>query len=378
MRFTDRSRTTTDWKCPRRRYLAYEQGGRGWSPSHEAIQLFLGSTVHDGLAAIAVHQERVDIDHIATTAFRSVYDTLVSERGREGEIFATEQATLIEGMIRGFHKFCWPRLFPEGSKVLAIEQEMEFRLAEPDANGEGLTFMCKPDLVIELPDGRVFYIEYKTTSTKKAEWVNSWGPAVQLHSTLKAIEKHLGVRPDGVIVQGLYKGYVSYGKQSSPFCYAYARSANPPFTASEVRYDYAPGFKRVPIWQLDGGVKAWVDGMPDDVLVEQFPCTPPIFVREDQVETFFLQVVAREMEIELALDLMKVFAQKEKDEEVENIMNTVFPQHFEQCIPSFGAPCPYNPVCHGPSRVNMPQLGFEPREAHHEPEAKFWKLKEIS
>src|SRR5205814_10201562 len=144
---------------------------------------------------------------------------------------------------------------------------------------DGMIFMSKPDLVLRHKEsGELWYVEYKTTSSKQDKWVNQWGTAVQLHSSIRAIEAALSEKVVGVIVQGLYKGYEAYGKQSSPFCYAYRRQGNPPFTKTETRYEYAPGFKRSPVWQLDGGVRAWVESMPEEVLTNQFPQSPPIYV----------------------------------------------------------------------------------------------------
>lgn len=354
MRYSDRSRTTTDWTCRRRRYLNYEMDGVGYAPESEAVELFLGATVHDCLAAIAFQHQAgsVDIGTIAKTAYTSVYQTFIGEGEEKAQIYAQEQATLIEGLIRGFYRHVWPQLIGQYPQIIAVEQELTYPVTSE------LMFMAKPDLVLGNEQGEVFYIEYKTTGSKSEEWVKSWSTAVQLHSTLKAIEHTLGVTPDGVIVQGLYKGYVNYGKQTSPFCYAYSKKAYPPFHAGEVYYEYAAGTKRVPVWQLPGGLERWVDNMPLEVISDQFPRTPPIFVKEDLVNQFFRQLAVREKDI----------AEFQNPDPMD--LDEFFPQNFSACQPpSRMHACPYIPICHGSGQTHPLQMHFTRRTPHHKPEA---------
>lgn len=360
----DRSRTVTDWQCPRRRYYGYDYGGRGLVGAGLALELFLGTSIHDALAAIAMQQRqegKVDIDRIVERATTTVRETLSEEQQFEvgaGEVdFAQEQAALVEGLLRGFHKVVWPALLAEYPQIVAVEQEMEYQV------DDRLTFMAKPDLILANEAGEWVYIEYKSTSSKKEEWINSWNTAVQLHSTIKAVEATLGQAPTHVKVVGLYKGYVSYGKQNSPFCYCYKKAGNPPFFQDQVQYDYKPGFKRSPVWELEGGVRGWVEEMPHAMLVDQFPTTPPIFVNEDLVSSFFEQRKWREHEIDLAKSLLESGEESAK----EGILDITFPQRFDQCLPAYGHGCPFRKLCF--SGVDPLSAGYEWRESHHAKEA---------
>ena len=357
----DRSRVVTDWQCPRKRFYQYEYDGKGVVPATTQLELQLGIIIHDALAAIG---HGVDIEDIAPAAQKQVYDSLMGMQTGdeyEADYFAKEQAALVEGLVRGFNRAVWPALMRLYPRILAVEKEMEFRhdeLGNGSPTGRFL-FMSRPDVVLASEnEEEVVYVEYKSTSTKKESWLHSWNTAVQLHSTMRAIEATLGVKPTSVIVQGLYKGYESYGKQNSPFCYAYSRGGNPPFSLPENRYDYAAGFRRFPSWQLDGGVRKWVEGMPDEVLAAQFPCTPPIFINEDLVDKFFAQRARREGEID---EFHKFTETDEKD------LDAVFPQKFDQCLPAWGWGCTYRQFCFG--RVGNPlEQGYAYREPHHAPE----------
>ena len=360
LRLYDRSRTTTDWTCKRKRYLNYEYEGRGIVPQSTGLELFMGSALHDALAAIAIQHQSgsIDIDLIASTARKAMFDSLSASTGdNEYEVltFANEQSALVEGLLRGFHKHVWPRLIAQYPTIVAVEQEMTYV-------HDNLTFMARPDLVVGDAEGNNYYIEYKSTSSKREEWINSWGTAVQLHSTIRAIESTLGISMTGVIIQGLYKGYQSYNKQNSPFCYAYKRNGNPPFTKDEIAYEYKAGFKRYPTWELPGGVKAWVNGMSTEALADQFPQTPPIFLKQDLIDRFFAQRAIRENEINMAHQMMAACTH-EKDKQI--ILDGSFEQNFEACSPAWGRGCAYRQICFG--NVTDPlSSGFSYRTSHHD------------
>lgn len=358
IRLVDRSRITRDWTCQRARFFNYEYKGKGITRSTTSLPLALGIAVHDSLATIAtMHRDlegRVDIDAIADNARTSIITSLVeANAGEEGSLdFANEQAALVEGQIRGFYKYVWPRLISQYPNIIAIEQEMEFNLSN------SLVFMSKPDLILGDSNDDWTYIEYKTTSSKSVDWINSWNTAVQVHSTIKAVESTLGKAPSSVIVQGLYKGFKSYNKQNSPFCYAYKRTGNPPFTKDEVVYDYKTGFKKYPTWELPGGTKAWVDGMPDEVLADLFPQTPSIYIDHDLVDAFFRQVQSREGEIRDGMEIIN------GEGEHMQALDAYFPQKFSECSPAYGFGCEFKELCFGHGQDPL-ETGFQFREPHH-------------
>ena len=348
----DRSRVEADWRCPRYRYLAYEYDGKGITSDTDQLELFLGKKVHDGLARIA---KGVNIDVVAETAAQQVRTALLvkTEGEPEAEAFACEQAALVEGQLRGFHRWVWPRLQQQYPTIVAIEEEMTYEHA-------GLLFMSRPDLIVEDTDGNLWYVEYKTTSSKTEAWINQWSTAVQLHSCVRAATATLERVVVGVIVLGLYKGYVAYGKQTSPFCYVYMKQGNPPFTKDEVSYEYKAGLKKHPTWLRDGGVKKWIAEMPEKVLSEQFLQVPPIFLNESLIDTFFRERVCRERNI---VDGNQRLA--EHPSSSHYIMEEVFPHRFNQCNPSFGHPCMFKQICHG-NVENPLEHGYIYRTPHHQ------------
>lgn len=361
LRLYSKTGVTTDWRCPRSRYLGYEYDGKGLSNNTTSLELHLGSILHDGLSAIADATQAgnpVDIDLITNTAAASMKMSLMD--AIDGEVqdleFACEQGALAEGILRGFHKYMWPILMSQYPIIKLVEVPMIYK-------HDGLGFMARPDLVLQDEAGQNWYLEYKSTSSKKDAWFQSWDTSIQVHSTIRAIEEHLGEPVTGVIIQGLYKGYESYGKQSSPFCYCYRRAGNPPFTEDQISYEYRSGFKRYPIWELPGGVKKWVESMPDEILAEQFPQTQPIFINHDLIEDFFRQRALREYEIASTLSVLG--DDEVRDDVKQAMIDSVFPQRFDQCVPSFGKPCAFKKICHGPKDMNPLENGYKYRSEDH-------------
>lgn len=367
IRLFSKSSVGVDQTCKRKLFWGYEFQG-GVQPKTQSLELFLGSSLHDGLAAIALDEQlalgdeaKLGIDLIANTGYQQVFRPLIeaATNPETGEIqpedidYAKEQATLIEGLLRGFYKHVWPKLMAEYT-VYLVEQAMVYRYSN-------VGMMVKADLVLQSKaDETLWYLEYKSTSSKKEEWTKSWETNVQLHSSIKAIEQAKGIEVSGVIVQGLYKGYESYGKLSTPMCYAYKKHGNPPFTQDQISYKYLAGWRKFPVWELEGGVKKWVDNMPDEILADQFPQTPPIFVNNELIEAFFRQQDVRQNEIVDAITMIK-----RSPDLAQVFMDTAFPQNFEACVPSWGRfECPYKILCHGPT-IDPLKIGFVARNTTH-------------
>lgn len=363
-----KSSVGTDNTCHRKYYWAYKHDGDGIQAKGQAIELFMGSALHDGLAVIAaaeLGQVAHGIDFIARTAYQQVLDPIVdaATNKQTGEIqpedvdYAKEQATLVEGLLRGFKKHVWPRLMAEYT-IEFFEKPMVYK-----HNGIGM--VVKADLVLRSKvTDMLTYVEYKSTSSKDDRWIRSWDTNIQLHSSVKAIEQALGEEVESVIVVGLYKGYFSYNKQGSPFCYGYLKRGNPPFTTDQIGYKYLAGWNKTPTWAMQGGVKEWVAKMPDEILQDQFPQTPPIFLNRDLIDAFFRQQTLRQQAINEAGNLSADPLLDEMPLSRQSLLDEVFPQNFEECTPAWGSECPYRILCHGPE-VDPLTLGFVPRDTKH-------------
>lgn len=356
--YYSRSAVAQDWSCQRKRYWGYEYQGRGLSSATTPLALYFGILLHDGLAAIV---QGVPIDDICKAAVEQFRFHLLEDKqfDQEAVDFADEQCALGEGLLRAFDKHAWPMLMSQ-YEVVASEQEM---LYEHD----GLTFMAKPDLLLRHREsGDMVYVEFKSTSSIKEQWMTSWQTAIQLHSSIKAVEATLGETIQQVMVIGLYKSYMSnYGRQESIFCHGYHKPGQPPMVKEQWSYIYRAGLKKSPIWKKEGGVKKWVEEMPENLLSQQLPMTPPIFVNRDLIESFFRQRGIREHDIRTARK--QIADPNLSDYEKQQWLDTIFIQNFEACSPGWGTGCDFKKLCHG--YVQDPLLaGFQLRHSHHQVE----------
>lgn len=373
-RYFDTSRVAEDWRCPRARYWKYEHAGRGVVNLPTSFNLMLGIILHKGLEAVVAGKQHIDgIVKTALVEFRKGATTDHYE-----QLFLAEQQAVLEGHLRGFHRHQWPQLQREFPGLFAIEREVTLPLGEVPGfdprTGEPcraqLVFMAKPDLLLLDKSNRLVYIEYKTTSSNKEQWLDSWIKAPQLHVYARAIEHSLGQLPEAMIIQGLYKGFYSHGKFNSNLAYGYRRRGKPGKPDSWM-FEYLAGYRKAPSWDYPGGVKAYIEAMPEHVLAAQFIQTPPIYYDAGIAEAFFRQRRIREGRI--AADAEVMMAQGWGPHDLPDLMDRTFPQTLSACTPGWGSICDYVGLCSGPARVDPLQVGYEWRRPHHEPEARQMK-----
>ena len=162
--FTDRSRVEQFQRCPRSRYLAYHQDGRGIQSQRKPLPLVVGGSVHKGLESLlngcdeeqavldaltdfSLHADALEIDTFESAAMIltmrqdacGLYMTPLTDEERIaeqrvvedafGRYLRDEQAALVEAMVRAY---CRRRLQPllAEFEVLEVEREGEWLLGE--------------------------------------------------------------------------------------------------------------------------------------------------------------------------------------------------------------------------------------------------------
>ena len=355
--YVDRSRTSTDWKCARKRYLQYDMRCEGMKDTDPGgivsptliMPLYIGGLGHDVLQDYA---EGVKLDTALGPRIATFYDDMKASAYED--YFAHEQCYLVEGLLRGFIKHRWPRMMA-GMKIHSVEMETTIEIAE------GIELMVKPDLILADHLGDLHYREFKSTSKNDQQWVDSWRQAPQLHIYAEALRR-CGVPVQTMVIEGMFKGWynrkLKRPRQESPFCYGYARNGH-------WSYIWKNGWYKTPLWPAsDTGIslQEWIDGMSKQQLGGQFITTPPILPNYELAEKWMRQRTLREEQILAAKGRLHL------EEEREAILDEVFPQNLDHCEESWGDPCPYLKLCHGPQNVNPLTVGFQPRVSHHQPE----------
>lgn len=354
-RYIERDRIEADWTCPRKRYWSTEYEGRGIAPASTSIEFALDSAIANAIG-------RFFRDEDPYTRLSQDLDHLPVASGIERQ----EYLGLGLGLVHGYLKRIWPR-WAQQYKVLGAE--VECTLPIPGAEVE---IMVRPDLVVEDNEtGAIYYIEYKTSGAKGKPFIARWSQQAQIHVGVAALERKLQRPVAGVIIQGLLKGYAQRGTRYSPFCYVYSYAGRPGISSSdEICYEYHRGYERRPVWDLEGGIDWIIRDMPDDVLYRQFPATPPIAVRQNIIENFLKQQRFREAAIDL-------WEYRKESADAPDMFEEIFPQHFTQCDPAVGHPCPFKDACFNPS-VRRDPIGsglYTWRVPHHEPESQQFEVR---
>ena len=334
---TSVSRVGEDWSCARKRYWGYEHDGTGITKNTTNLPLALGSALHEGAAALA---EGEVINKVVGTSVDIFRDGLFEL----DEPVINEQASLLEGMLRGLNRYALPNLLREYPIVAGVEMPMEMVYKD-------VAFVGVIDLLLKAPDGRQVVVDYKTTSSNRPQWLDSWEFSPQVHFYGELVRRVTGDPVAGVIIQGLYKGYNQRGKQYSPFCYGHCQKAAPPFAGEHWAYQKTQGYRHAPLWTAENmTLEKWIDEMPIEQLATQFPQTPLIFPDEQIAKIFMDQAVSRET-------VLRDWRNGTSD---DLSLGTVFPQNLNACSPSFGSKCRYLDICRLGAAPE--DVGFEPKE----------------
>lgn len=375
-------------ECHRLRYLTYHYGGKGLQRTSLGLPLINGDFVHLALARLIQGEDLNDV----LSNLKEKYEAAVTSRGLAGEVdiefLINEQLCLLEGLVRAWVRVRLKEILSE-FLVVDVEREMAWKMA-PD-----VTVMLRLDAVLRRKrDGLLFIKDYKTLS---AIYDSDWGKRFEHDSQLLcyslAAEELYGEPIGGLLMEGLIKGkrakdrsqtspFLDQVIQQSPLCYAYeSRDKNTHLPLYEK--SWGKGTIKVPVWELKGGIEAWLTTEWSDLdLQDLFLVLPPIRpVRRDQ-ERWRNQVTAQERN--LVLDLAAV--KRLHDEALEGSPNDTdyeerweiyyasldeyFPQNHNHCFRYFGHPCAMERLCFTEEIENDPfgsEL-YQTRVPHHSTE----------
>jgi hypothetical protein len=161
-----------------------------------------------------------------------------------------------------------------------------------------------------------------------------------MHLGARCVEATIGEHVEGVIVQGLWKGTKYKGASRSKLLGGYCRQAIGAVGKTVWRVEHAGGFSYRTALEYDGGITAWIDALPNEVLAEYFPCTPPICPDDEYLDSYVRQRTYREMEIakwHAEMDYLerKLEAGEITEEFYEQrfmeLMDEVWPQEVNAC-----------------------------------------------
>lgn len=260
-----------------------------------------------------------------------------------------EGIALVEGLVRGWYRTRFDA-FMEEFEVLMVEQEVRALLAP------NVTLMARADGLLRRREDQSNWVLNWKTSSSIAEWTSQWEDEVQGWTEALAMEDHLGQKVAGVIYEGFFKGVKRDGLYTSPTIYGWSCQLGQGtlYSATYERFSKEKPWRKFPVWkEFPGGVAAWINWIPFEVLSAQFVRSEPLQKNDLVVEKWIRQVVRRETDIEHILEVGDI---QDKED--------FFWQNFKKFNCKW---CPFKPVCK--LQVTMDaaiEAGqFVPREDHH-------------
>ncbi len=408
---TDRSRIECFEICPRKRYLQYHLGGVGIDSGKKDVELWTGSQVHDGIDILGELplEDVVVITKVIGMKAVKTNGLLADDQSNIASI--TEQLDLQEVLIR-LHEIWWQQ-FGKDYTVVAIEQEINWPLTDE------ITFMSRPDKIVRRnSDGAAFVLNYKTVGNADDTWRKQWRYDSQMISESLAAKAWLEQKVDcehtlvegstdtynfdmdhrwkklgwqstpphyGVIVVGLLKGKMSWGEGpkvlENPLVNCWmlpGDGLNPPtfkhkykWTCTEPHAKCPGGknhtlgstYKRVRVSEdYPGGIKAWMELLPVDFLLQFVLQLEAIMPSEFEVQRWLTSVKAQEESVVYSLT-------KAYDATQNTHLDSQFPMHTHSGNCFRPRQCSYFDACHGVGLQfddpDKPPIGWQWRTPNH-------------
>lgn len=322
---TDRSAVETDDACGMRFWWNRKALGGGIMPKDEPLALEVGRAVHEDLSEMATAD-------ISEDALQARVDDIV-DRLTLDDIEQTDKMEVLFrrlGWLVAWALYIEPVIRAKYDTVM-VEDELVL-------DRTPLWVAVTPDRVLrDKHDGKLVYLEYKSTQQAGPKWLSSWHFSIQLHIGMAAIAEELEEPVKFGQIVGLLKGYYapSNNRLRHPYVWAWTNAKTGEWTW---RYDAARGadWTEAPVWDYPGGLVKWVKFVGQEAAVSQFPMTAPIFLHPQMLQEWVTRRTAREAQIEISKDACLTN---------ETTRGIVFEKRTSKCRPAWGDPCPYTRLC---------------------------------
>lgn len=446
---TSNSAYGTFMTCPRKRWWAYEavsdptSDTRGWERQRLSLPLSTGSWCHrvaQGLLIVAsggdlsdLWAEVMDEAHEGSGGVPAGLAEAFTEPSAAGWITTciigyrieahsrgldlgltmdgqvpeerfvertiAEQSALLEAFGWAYQRVRVPHLIEE-YEILGIEQE-EYTLLSGDV---GLQSRC--DAVLRRrADQRLFIYNLKTIAYPDKRWHDQFEVDSQLMTETLAVERRLGERVYGVVIDGFDKGVRVemdfntlkerpkdgsekwYG-QRSRLIYGYKCEDIP---GRPTLYDYEgttrKGWGKFAVWEesfaqtleprrsleeqareplthITGSpVAYWINWLPIEQVEGAFITLPPIMRSDRAVESAVRQIVSVEKTIRAKRDDMDSWQGHNDAYGRQAALDMTFPQSFRACV--YPSKCWAYALCHEGAADDPASNGFAPRKSNH-------------
>lgn len=367
--FVDRSRMQEAHNCMRLRWWRYHFAGRGLEPRAASLALLEGGIIHRGIELLLGGGDIESIIAEVLPDFVAELRARGTSSGAADDLFVLEQSCLLECLLRAWDQVRLGEIKAE-FEVVRVEPEIRWVM---DAGPPEMIDLVRPDTILRRRlDSRLFYREWKTTSSGGEDWAAGWEHTSQALANIAALQDTLKERIWGMQVEGFVKGRRDREKrktskffgqpiQQSWLCYAWKKNG-------ALAPDWAYGAEHVRVWE-ETTPAAWIAAQTPEKLASLFVHVMPVVPAEDRMASWRRQEVAKERRIAVAVTRLGPFpAEKDLDEE--------FPQNEDHCLRYWGHPCAFEAACFT-ARVRRDPVGsglYALRVPHHRAEREKFSL----
>lgn len=331
---TDRTSIETDWACGQKRFWFLHAEGGGIVPASTPRALTDGIRLHHAFANLLTDPLNSNIE------WEPAPDAVQDE---------WESWARLVGWHTAFREWYNPRFLEPHYEVLEVEHELVLKRGD-------LWVACTPDAILRSKaSGKLVIIDFKTTSSDRAEWMESWPFQIQMHLNMAAVEEEFQEPVQHAFVIGLTKGVQRDGKLRHPYTWAYFDDSSGTWSTKWGR----DRFLR-PVWEYGSGgqvgVMEWALDQGPEVGMAQFPTSPPIVLDREMLEGVLVDRLRREQEVASYLA-----------GDGDRSAREVFERRLKQCRPGYGPACPYLDACWNEEIGDNPlESGlFTKRVPHH-------------
>ena len=264
-----------DVKCRMKTYWGKIFGGAGIKSAGSFAQDF-GTVVH---AAILVDKSWERPEEMGEQAAKATEKLLKEHMILEP--LRTEYPLFAKAVVYAFLTRVFKPLIDAGWTVVSMEEELVVYY-------NGLRIVTRPDMILRSPTGELCYVDLKTTGLDQSRFSKMWEMHPQLNIGAWAYEQAKEEAIESMQVFGIHKGGTYKGSMRGPLIVFYH---TPNRGVGKVKYapKSKPKWVRGLITEYPGGMLAWIDQLPDEVIASCFPTTALLTPDEDLTEMFLRQ-----------------------------------------------------------------------------------------
>ena len=352
----DRSRINDAAQCPRLYYWRNAFLGIGIVKLRELPPYWpyiTGHFIHEGIEAILLGASGKDAAIKAAADYLSKWEPLINDPNIEPEKQAmfqlelAQEVDLVKALVYGWSLVGYPRLMAEYEPVeggIEQEEEVSWLLSDSTCTHDGncekqveMKLMTRTDILAKSKaSGQAMLFNLKSVGDPSERWRLSFNRDMQALTEAVAVEDRLGVKVDGIIIEGLVKGKNSeypkgsgFYQSSSMLIYAWVKDDTSTSLPGESRgtiyatswdwtcttphlmgnnakcpgnrnHTLGKGFRKRPVRDcFIGGVLGWIDYLVRNdpaTLESYFLQLPPINRSDYEVERWKRQTLAAEKE----------------------------------------------------------------------------------